>query len=600
MYFRGREFVMETLQYTSLAQMFFANCDREDFAGWFHRKPDGWEHFSRKRLRQETLFLALAFKNRGLSAGESIGIVANSSPKWIMADVATQLNQARVVPLFPNISSENFNYQCDDASVQVLVLDRLSVLAPSIRELMSRFKAVICIESESELPANGVYWRDLIEEGEEFSKLQESSEWLNRQMHALDSDDVFSIIYTSGSTGTPKGVELTHRNMLSQIQVIKREFLQMNRTMDVCLVALPVAHAFERMSVYFYTLCGCKVYFVDTPRHLPECVREISPTVMTVVPRMLERLYESMTSASEHIHGLQKFVFEHAISYAKKRNPLEKRGLLAKFYDRLVYGKMRSAMGGRFRLVISGGGALNKSICRFLLNVGFNVCEGYGLTECSPVVSVNKLGQARPGSVGLPLTHLQVKIGEHSEVLVKGESVFAGYRNRPDLNAEIFTEDGFFKTGDQGYFDRDGYLYLTGRLKELLKTSTGKYVSPNPIELELGRHILVEQALVIANGRKFTSALIFLNSVNAKRFLQRTEKSFSIERALKSKRVVESINRFIERVNKKLNHWEQIRKWTLIGDELTVESGLLTPTLKIRRTVAEARYAEQIEKMYNS
>ena len=241
---------------------------------------------------------------------------------------------------------------------------------------------------------------------------------------------------------------------------------------------------------------------------------------------------------------------------------------------------------------------MNKSICRFLLNVGINVVEGYGLTECSPVVSVNKPGSARPGSVGLPLTHLQVKIGEHSEVLVKGESVFKGYRNRPDLNSDIFTEDGFFKTGDQGYFDRDGYLYLTGRLKELLKTSTGKYVSPNPIELELGRHVLVEQALVIANDRKFASALVFLNPVNAKRFLQRTGRDFSVEKALKSKRIRESINRHIERVNSKLNHWEQIRKWTLIGDELTVESGLLTPTLKIRRTVAEARYAEEIEKMY--
>jgi long-chain acyl-CoA synthetase len=214
------------------------------------------------------------------------------------------------------------------------------------------------------------------------------------------------------------------------------------------------------------------------------------------------------------------------------------------------------------------------------------------------VVSVNKLGSVRPGSVGLPLTHLQVKIGEQSEVLVKGDSVFKGYRNRPDLNAEMFTKDGFFRTGDQGHFDADGYLYLTGRLKELFKTSTGKYVSPNPIELELGRHLLVEQALVIANGRKFVSALIFLNPVNAKRFLQRTGKTFSVERALKSKRIRESIDRHVERVNAKLNHWEQIRKWTLVGADLTVESGLLTPTLKIRRTVAEARYAEEIEKMY--
>jgi long-chain acyl-CoA synthetase len=480
----------------------------------------------------------------------------------------------------------------------VLVLNKLSDLDPSIGALMPRFKVVICIDKKSELPPNGVYWEDLVKEGEVLSREPESSLWLNQQMHSLNPDDVFSILYTSGSTGIPKGVELTHRNMISQIQVIKRDFLRLNRESDCALVILPVAHAFERMSVYFYTLCGIKIYFADSPQNTAEIIQEIHPTVMTVVPRILERLFESMTVAGEKMHGFQKSFFVHAISYAKRHNPLEKRGLFAKIYDRLVYSKLREALGCKFRLVISGGGALNKSICRFLLNVGVNVTEGYGLTECSPVVSVNKPGQSRPGSVGLPLSHLQVKIGEHSEVLVKGESVFKGYRNRPDLNKDIFTEDGFFKTGDQGYFDRDGYLYLTGRLKELLKTSTGKYVSPNPIELELGRHVLVEQALVIANDRKFASALIFLNPVNAKRFLQRTGKEFSVEKALKSKRIFESINRHVERVNSKLNHWEQIRKWTLIGDELTVESGLLTPTLKIRRTVAEARYAEEIEKMY--
>ena len=589
---------MESLQYTSLAHVFFANCDRENFAGWFHRTPEGWVHFSGTRLRHETQCLALAFRARGLRSGKSIGIVADSCPEWIMADVATQLNQARVVPLFPNISAENFSYQCDDASVHVLLLNNLSDLSPAIGALMPRFKTVICIDKKSDLPSNGVYWEDLVKEGEELSKQPESSLWLNQQMHSLNPDDVFSIIYTSGSTGVPKGVELTHRNMISQIQVIKRDFLRLNRSTDVCLVVLPVAHAFERMSVYFYTLCGAKVYFADSPRNTAEIIREISPTVMTVVPRILERLYESMTAAGEKIHGIQKLVYEHAIAFAKRRNPLEKRGLLCKIYDNLVYRKMRDAMGGRFRLVISGGGALNKTICRFLLNVGFEVCEGYGLTECSPVVSVNKPGLARPGSVGRPLTHLQVKIGEHSEVLVKGDSVFKGYRNRPDLNAEIFTEDGFFRTGDQGYFDRDGFLFLTGRLKELLKTSTGKYVSPNPIELELGRHLLIEQALVIANDRKFASALIFLNPVNAKRFLQRTGNDFKLEKALKSRRIRESIKRHVDRVNSKLNHWEQIRQWTLIGDELTVESGLLTPTLKIRRSVAEARFAEEIEKMY--
>jgi long-chain acyl-CoA synthetase len=228
------------------------------------------------------------------------------------------------------------------------------------------------------------------------------------------------------------------------------------------------------------------------------------------------------------------------------------------------------------------------------------VYEGFGMTECSPVISVNSPFCSKPGSIGKPLPYLSVRIGDQNEIQVKGESVFRGYRNKPELNAQIFTEDGFYKTGDQGFFDEDGFLNFNGRIKELLKTSTGKYVSPNPIELELCRHPAVEQALVIANDRKFASAVIWLNPEGARRLLKLKKEEFDIEKALQSLRVREAINRHITRVNKKLNHWEQIRKWTLVGDELTVESGLLTPTLKIRRSIAEARYAEQIEAMYNN
>ena len=589
---------METLRYTSLAQMFFANCEREDFAGWYRRVNDRWSYFSRQMLRKHTQFLALALREHGLLGEESLGIVANSSPEWVMADIASQLNHARVVPLFPNISAENFAFQCEDADVKILLVNDVSELDPSIRELLPRFKTVICIDSFSDLPPNGVYWENLLKEGEELSRKPESSLWLHSQQETIQSDDIFSIIYTSGSTGRPKGVPLSHRNMISQIQVIKRDFLKLYRSLDVALVILPIAHVFERMSVYFFVMNGTKVYFADSPKNVAKLAREVHPTVMTVVPRILERVYESMTAAGERAWGPSRVVIDRAIKVAKIDKPNSIFASLNVLYDKLVYSKMREAVGGNLRMVVCGGGALNKSICRFLMNVGIPVYEGYGLTECSPVLSVNKPDEVRPGSVGHVLTHLEVKIGENNEVLVRGDSVFKGYYKMPELNAQIFTEDGFFRTGDQGYFDDEGYLFLTGRLKELLKTSTGKYVCPNPIEMELNRHPLVEQALVIANNRKFASALIFLNAENAKRFLKRAETDFKLGRALESRRVHEAINRHIERVNKKLNHWEQIRKWTLIGDTLTVKSGLLTPTLKIRRKIAEERYAERIEAMY--
>lgn len=589
---------MELLQYQSLAHMFFANCEREDFAGWYHRKHEQWIHFPRQQLSRDTRSLALAFRKRGFKAHQSIGIVANSCPEWIMTDIATQLNHGQVVPLFPNISSENFKFQCDDSDVQILLLNNIAELDPALQEQLGRFKVVICIDPASDCPDNGIYWADLIREGQELAKSPDSSAWLQEQLESIQPDDLFSIIYTSGSTGRPKGAELSHRNMLVQIQTIKRDILQLNRATDVGLVILPVAHVLERMTTYFFILSGIKVYFGDTPKNAALLMKEVRPTAMMAVPRILERVYESMTAAGEGCHGLKRWIINRAVKIAKIEDPFKRHSIAHRIYDKLVYKKMREAIGGRFRIIVCGGGALNKSICRFLLNVGITICEGYGLTECSPVLCVNDPKRVQPGSVGHPLSYLDVKIGDNNEVLAKGDSVFKGYRNQPELNKEIFTEDGYFKTGDQGTFDAEGRLVLTGRIKELLKTSTGKYVSPNPIEVEISRHPLVEQALVIANDRKFASVLIFLNPINARRFLQRTKDEFDIDRAMESKRVNEAISRHITRINKKLNHWEQIRKWTFIGDNLTVESGLLTPTLKIRRKAAEEKYAEQIEEMY--
>ena len=590
---------MEPLQFTSLASMFFVNCARDDFGGWYKRIENGWRHYSREELRDTVIYTAIALNSRGLQRDDSVGIIAPSSPEWMMADIAIQINHARTVPLFPNISSENFQFQSDDAHVKYLVVHSIEELDEPLRNQLPRFKLIICIDSDSELPENAVYWKDMVEEGRRVSEKGTYYSWVDDQIQMIHPDDIFSIIYTSGSTGRPKGARLTHRNMLSQIQNLLPLF-HVNRKEDKTLTILPVAHVLERMAVYFYALNGLTSYFADDPKNVAIILKEIHPTIIVVVPRILERIYESMTIADENARGFKRYLIKNAIKVAKIAVPSKRPTLMHRIYDRLVYHKMRDAIGGNFKLVVSGSSALNKSILRFLLNIGIPIREGYGMTECSPVVSVNSLTDNKPGTIGKPLAHLDVKIGENNEILVKGDSVFGGYHNMPETNAEIFTKDGYYKTGDQGFFDEDGYLNFTGRIKELLKTSTGKYVSPNPIELELSRHPVVEQALVIANDRKFVSAVIWLNPEGARRMLKFSHDEFSIEKAMSSLRIREAINRHIARINKKLNHWEQIRKWTLVGDELTVESGLLTPTLKIRRTVAEARYAEQIEKMYEN
>jgi len=439
---------MESLEFTSLPSMFFANCDRSAFKGWYHRKDGEWIHYSKETLKRNTKALALALYELGLNKGESVGIIAPSAPNWLIADIAIQINQAQVVPLFPNISSENFEYQSKDANIKILIINSFEELEEPLYDLLPSFSKIICIDNDSFLPANGIYWDELLQKGYKFLDDKNKLEWIKKQLEAIQPDDIFSIIYTSGSTGRPKGVELTHRNMLVQIQQLKPMF-RFDIKRDSCLTILPVAHVLERMAVYFYTMSGVTVYFGDNPKNLSHILREVRPTIMIVVPRILERLYESMTTASDRSKGIKRFLIKHAIKIAKIKDPNKRFEPLHWVFNRLVYKQMREAVGGNFRMIISGSSALNKSILRFLLNIGLPVFEGYGMTECSPVVSANCKQAIRPGSIGKPLAHLDVRIGNCNEIQVRGESVFKGYHNRPDLNANIFTKVGFYHTGDQ-------------------------------------------------------------------------------------------------------------------------------------------------------
>ncbi|MFA6622514.1 MAG: long-chain fatty acid--CoA ligase [Fibrobacteraceae bacterium] len=591
---------MQQTEITSLPALFLSACADRDFPGWYRREGDSWIHYPPASLRARLLQLTLALNKHGLCAGKSLGIIAKTSPAWMLADLAAQTCHATTVPLFPNIAPEHFLFQCEDANIEYLVIDDLASLNHIFLPLLKRFKLIVCILATSRVPReNGIRWEDLLYEGEILAKEEGVQNWFDYQVVTIRLYDIFSIIYTSGSTGRPKGAELSHRNMLTQLGSISKLF-PLSPKKDKALTILPVAHVFERMVLYYYIAAKTRLYFGDDPRNTAQLLHDVRPTIFTVVPRLLERLYEKMTAEAENASGFRHWFLRRAIRSAKIRKPQKRKGPFCKLFDFLVYRRMRAAIGDNFKYIVSGSSALNKSILRFLHNIGLPIYEGYGLTECAPVVSVNSPEHWKPGSVGRPLTHLKVKIGEQNEVLVKGASVFHEYHNMPQMNVEAFTEDGYFRTGDQGAMDKDGYIFLTGRIKEIFKTSTGKYVSPAPIELELSRLPLIEGALVIANNRKFVSALIFLNVDYAKRFLTRAEKRaekpfFGTATPARIKCAIEN---HIRNVNKKLNQWEKIQKWTLITDPLTVESGLLTPTFKLRRHACAIKYATVIEKLY--
>lgn len=582
--------------FQSLPALFLHTCNTPGFTGWNHRVNGAWLHYSGDVLKQSLLHASLALRELGFIEGCGLGIIAPSSPRWILLDLAAQVCGGYTVPLFPNISSDNFSYQISDAPVHFLAVHDLNELDPLLRSKVCDFPKLLRMTADpSRSNPAGKDWDSLMALGE--SLANETSElWFRQRLESLAMDQVFSIIYTSGSTGVPKGVPLTHRNMLVQVEAIC-SFFPLDAHTDAALSILPVAHVFERMAVYYFLRSGIQVWFADDPKNAGVLLPEIRPSVLTVVPRILEKLYEKLAGAPAKTRGPKKWLLQWAIQVARSTDPLKPswRRLLL---EPLVYRKMREALGNRFKVIVSGSSALNPSVARFLLNIGLPVFEGYGLTECSPVVSACHPGCQQPGSVGPPLPHLEVRISEEGEVQVRGPSVFQGYHRRPDLNADICTADGFFRTGDKGILDPKGNLVLKGRLKEMHKTSTGKYVSPVPIELHLVRNPLIDAAQVFADNRKFPTALLFLGHAAAAQLLGKTGTEFDPARAITSRRVNARIAHHIKKMNRTLNEWERIGKWALVADEPSVENGLLTPTLKLRRQEVDNRYAPLIETLY--
>ncbi|MCL2208180.1 MAG: AMP-binding protein, partial [Fibromonadales bacterium] len=481
---------------------------------------------------------------------------------------------------------KNFEYQVKDADVKVIAIDAWENLSEQIKPLVKSIDNLISFKQPE--------WNEFLEKGKNKDSDAEREIYAERVAN-ISSDEIFSIIYTSGSTGTPKGVPLTQGNMVSQMCAIS-EFFPVKLT-DVCMSILPIAHIFERLVVCYFASCRLSIYFADSPNNVGKYLPEIRPSIMTVVPRILEKLYEKLIDGANKKPIPIRWLVKYAINKAKNTDPMKK-SLRHTIWDKLVYSKMRAALGDNFYLMVSGSSALNVSVNRFLRNIGLALYEGYGLTETSPVISAECPSNKRMGSVGKPLGNLEVRISQEGEIQVKGPSVFSGYYNRPDLNKEAFTNDGFFRTGDKGRIDADNFVWITGRLKEMFKTSTGKYVSPIPIEQALTQRIFIEAAQVFAEGRKFTSAILFLNKDIIMRKLKKSDEDFAPEMALNSRRINAELQKHVDSVNKRLSEWEKIKKWKAVFETLTPESGLLTPTLKLRRNAVEKKFEKEINEMY--
>ncbi len=570
---------------------------------FLYLRHGNWVPMSSEDFNEQMQCLALALEAHGVAPGETLGIIASPSPWWLMMDLAVQSIGGTTVPLFPNLTIENFDFEVDKARIRHLFIDQDRMLSSSIRKRLGSFDTVIA-QGASRSGYTPVFLFDLIDEGRVLR--EKHPDRYDELCSRLTPDRVATIIFTSGSSGTPKGVQLTHANFLAQMRSTWGRF-PMNYNEDKALTGLPIAHAFERVIVYYYVSAGVKLYFADDTRHLGELLQSVHPQTLTVVPRLLDKVLEKMRANANSSKPVVKWFVNAAIDYALAKAPAIEKNPRAKshvtsplhwVFDKIVYRKMRAALGGNLRYLVSGGAKLARSTENYFLNIGLPLVEGYGLTECCPIVSANVPWNNGIGSVGYPFPDEEVKLSEEGELLVRGPNVMLGYLDEPEMTAEAM-RDGWYHTGDKAVISDDGRISIVGRVKELFKTSNGKYVSPLPIEHALESHPLVAMAMVVADGRKHPGALLFVdNSVVPAWQKSHNLPAQSADEFWRNPLVMEELQKLVADVNAKQCSWERVVRWRVIQQVPSIADGGLTPTLKLRRPIVEKRFAEEIESLY--
>lgn len=568
---------------------------RNDFALGY--KKDGvWVGISTAEVGETVRRLSGGLVELGLKPGDKVGIVADPSPFWLMMDLAILGAGAISVPMFSNISHDNLAFEIQDSGMKILFVGSVEQYQ-AMKPFFGKLEKVIAMP-EGMAEANVISFKALQDLGAK-RQANNPGEYL-RLSEGINEQDTATLIYTSGSTGTPKGVTLTHRNLVSQVQAAAKRF-PLDPKGDKILSCLPLAHVFERMVGYYYFYTGSSLYFAEEIKKVGDNLRELHPTVITMVPRLLEKVHAKFQANLELATGLKKKLGMAAWDRAHAKVPGSKDTLMDKLYDALVYKKMRAGLGGNLRIVISGSAPLDPKLAAFLINIGLPMYEGYGLTEASPVISCNYPGHRKLGTVGLAFPGVEVKIGDDGEILARGPNIMKGYHNKPTETAEVIDRSGFLHTGDLGHIDNEGFIKITGRKKELFKTANGKYVAPVPIEQAIAGNKLVDMVMVVAEGKPFTTCLIFPDFENLKAVKSELGADGSENNGfLDSKEAKAYVQKTLDEVNAKLNHWEQVQKFQIIKSPISIDTGELTPTMKIRRHVVMEKCRAEIDSMYRS
>ena len=567
----------------------------------FNTKVNGvWKRESTATFLDNAQILSKALLEIGVQKGDKIAIVTHiNCTDWHFVDIAVQQVGAILVPIYPTVSNDDFEYILNHAEVKFCFVSEVE-LFDKIKEVKELVPSLQEIFGFNEFK-NGRSLAVLHQIGQN-SKLDFELENIKE---SIQTNDLVTIIYTSGTTGKPKGVMLSHANLISNIIFISD---CMPKNIQRALSFLPICHVFERMALYRFQLDSVEIYFAEAIDKIGENAQDIKPEIMTVVPRMIEKIYDKILSKANELGKIKRLIFNWSLHLANQYQPFTEQSFWYNFKlkiaRKLIFQRWKDALGGEIKALICGSAPLQTKLIRIFDAAGIPILEGYGMTETSPIISGPqwRKGEYKVGTVGKPLKNMEVQIAEDGEILVKGENVMLGYYKEHDLTAENFTRDGFFKTGDIGHIDEDGFMKITDRKKEMFKTSGGKYVAPQVIENKLKASNFIEEVMVVGAGEKMPCALIvpdfdFIKSWIISKKIHNIDVT-SFKNIVEDKIVKERINEEIGQVNASLGNWEQIKKHTLLPQVWSIETGELTPTLKLKRTVIMEKYKVIYEKMY--
>lgn len=533
----------------------------------------------------------------GVQEGDNVAMASNNRYEWNILDIAIQQTGAIVVPLYPNISEADYKYILNNAGIKLCVVGNEELFG-KIKNIENEVETLQYLFTFDQVEG-AIHWTAIHDRASEIDQSE-----IEKRKEKVKGEDLVTIIYTSGTTGNPKGVMLSHNNILSNVDACQPAIPADSNSK--VLSFLPVCHIYERMLHYLYMYIGCSIHFAESMDTIGDNIREVKPDVFTAVPRLIEKVYDRIIAKGDELTGIKRKLFFWAVRIAEEFE-LEGKGIFYKIKlaiaRKLIFSKWQEALGGNVRAIASGSAALQPRLARIFLAAGIPILEGYGLTETSPVISVNQFEKGiKFGSVGPLIENVEVRIAEDGEILVKGPNVMLGYYKLPDATAEVIDTDGWFHTGDIGTFVDGKFLKITDRKKEIFKTSGGKYIVPQAMENKFKESRFIEQIIVIGENEKFPAALIVPGFAYAKEWAAKkgidlgdgSNRSIA-ENAQVRERIQSDVNEF----NKGFGNWEQIKKFELLDHEFSIDGGELTPTLKLKRKIILAKYQNEYKRIFS-